>query len=246
MRRRSPLAIPWALAVLFLFVSFGSAFAQPKPKTREVTGAVVDADQKPVANATVTVGDGGPTATTAADGTFKLTGVATTNVVVEFKADGLSARTIPLLGAATALSLQVVLVKPQGPPPAATRSVAGVVTDGKRQPIAGARVVVRGTQLTATTAADGTFAIAGRRAGRRHARRRGGEPARRGVFGRRRQGCGRDRRGPARAGRRAGTAGADDAHRDRSRDRSRHEGAGRRRADPRARERRGVLHRGRR
>ncbi|NVB79128.1 MAG: SusC/RagA family TonB-linked outer membrane protein [Kofleriaceae bacterium] len=150
---------------LVLMVSFGSALAQPRPKGREVAGTVVDADQKPIANATVTVSDGGPSAVTAADGTFKLTGVATTNLVVEIKGDGFTTRTIPLLAAPTALSLQVVLVKPPPPAEAPQRTVAGVVTDGKRQPLADARVVVRGTQLTATTAADGTFAIAGVPAG---------------------------------------------------------------------------------
>jgi TonB-dependent starch-binding outer membrane protein SusC len=151
----------WAVAALVLLMSFGSAIAQPKPKGREVSGTVVDADQRPVANATVTVADGGPSATTGADGAFKLTGVATGNVIVEIKADGFTTRTIPLLAAATALSLQVVVVRPQAPAAAATRTIAGVVTDGNRQPLAGARVVVRDTQLSTTTAADGTFAIAG-------------------------------------------------------------------------------------
>ncbi len=152
-------SLAWAcLAFVVLFT--GHALAQPKPKGRELSGVVVDVDQKPLANATVTVGDGGPTATTGADGAFKLTGVATGNLVVEIKADGFTTRTIPVLAATTALSLQVVLVKPQVAPPA-TRTIAGVVTDGNRQPLAGARVTVKGTQLTATTAADGTFSITG-------------------------------------------------------------------------------------
>ncbi|HEY5951270.1 MAG TPA: carboxypeptidase regulatory-like domain-containing protein, partial [Kofleriaceae bacterium] len=161
MQRNRRGVFAWPIAVIFMLVSLGSAIAQPKPKGREVTGTIVDADQKPVAGATVSVSDGGPSATTGADGVFKLTGVATGNVVVEIKAEGFNARTIPLLAAATAVSLQVVLVKPQ--PPAATpmRTVAGVVTDGKRQPIAGARVTVHDTQLSATTGADGTFAING-------------------------------------------------------------------------------------
>src|SRR5690606_16578873 len=119
-----------------------------------------DAEQKPIANATVTVADGGPSATTGPDGAFKLVGVATGNIVVEINADGFTARTIPVLAATTPLSLQVVMVQPQVPG-TPTRTVAGVVTDGKRQPLAGARVTVRDTQLSATTEADGTFAIAG-------------------------------------------------------------------------------------
>jgi hypothetical protein len=136
-----------------------NVFAQPKPKGREVTGAVVDADQKPVANATVTVGDGGPSATTAADGTFKLTGVTTANGVVEIKADGFTTRTVPLLGATTAVSLQVVLVRPQAPPTAPPRMIAGVVTDANHQPLGGATVTVRGTQVSTTTEPDGTFVL---------------------------------------------------------------------------------------
>ncbi len=158
MPRRSPGLLPGAFVALIILFSLGSALAQPRPKGREVAGTVVDVDQQPVANATVTVGDGGPSATTGADGAFKLTGVATGNLVVEIKADGFTTRTIPVLAATTPLSLQVVLVKAALP---ATRTIAGVVTDGKHQPIAGATVNVRGTQLAATTAADGTFAIEG-------------------------------------------------------------------------------------
>lgn len=152
----------WTMVVCALLLVFTtSAFAQAKPKGREVSGAVFDADQKPVAGATVTVGDGGPSATTAADGTFKLTGVTTANSVVEIKADGFTTRTIPLLGATTALSLQVGLVKPQAAPTAPPRTIAGVVSDGNHQPLAGATVTVRGTQISTTTAPDGTFALTG-------------------------------------------------------------------------------------
>ncbi len=161
MRRRCRGVLIGAITALVLLVSFASALAQPRPKGREVAGTIVDVDQQPVANATVTVADGGPSATTAADGTFKLTGVATGNLVVEINADGFTTRTIPVLAAKTPLSLQVVLVKPQPPAAAATRTIAGVVTDGAHQPIAGATVTVQGTQLTTTTAADGTFAIPG-------------------------------------------------------------------------------------
>ena len=156
----------WTMVVCALLLVFtASAFAQPKPKGREVSGAVFDADQKPIAGATVTVGDGGPSTTTAADGTFKLTGVTTANGVVEIKAEGFTTRTIPLLGATTALSLQVGLVRPQAPPPAASRTISGVVTDGNHLPIPGAKVTVRGTQITTTTGPDGMFELTGVAAG---------------------------------------------------------------------------------
>ncbi|HEY5925153.1 MAG TPA: SusC/RagA family TonB-linked outer membrane protein [Kofleriaceae bacterium] len=146
---------------LFFAVTIGSAFAQPKPKGRDLVGNVVDADQKPVANATVTVTGGGPTATTAADGAFKLTGAGTGTLAIEIKADGFTSRTIPVLAGTTTLALQLVIVRPPAPAAAPTRTIAGVVTDGNRNPIAGARVSVRDSGLSATTAADGTFAITG-------------------------------------------------------------------------------------
>src|SRR5689334_2149327 len=42
----------------------------PAAKGRDITGAVVDVDGNPVASATVAVAGGGPTTTTAADGSF--------------------------------------------------------------------------------------------------------------------------------------------------------------------------------
>jgi TonB-linked SusC/RagA family outer membrane protein len=143
-----------------------TAFAQPaKGKGRDISGVVLDADNNPVANATVSVGGGGPSATTGADGSFKLPGVATSNVTIEVTADGYSAKAVPVLGAATALQLQVVVVKPQSaaPPPSAstTRSIGGVVTDAAHAPIANATVRVHGTQLGAVTGPDGAFTIPG-------------------------------------------------------------------------------------
>lgn len=161
MRRRSRGSFGWAVVLaLVMVVAAGSAFAQPKPKGRTLSGTVLDADQKPIANATVRVADGGPSATTGPDGAFELVGVATDNIVVEIAAEGFTTRTIPVLAATAPIALHVVLV-PQASPAPATRILAGVVTDGQGRPVSGARVTVRDTQLVATTAADGTFAIAG-------------------------------------------------------------------------------------
>jgi hypothetical protein len=162
MRRRahSTWWLVGCIQVLALLFASATGFAQPKPKGRDISGTVVDIDNKPVANATVAVA-GGPTATTAADGTFKLAGVATTNLTLDVTADGFTAKQTPVLGAATPLAVQIVLVKPPPPAGAETRMVAGVVGDGKRVPIAGAKVTVRGTALSTTTAPDGTFFIPG-------------------------------------------------------------------------------------
>ena len=69
----------FVLGLVFLAGASPAAFAQ-KPAVREISGVVVDVDGKPVANATVAVSGGGPTATTAADGTFKLANAAATNL----------------------------------------------------------------------------------------------------------------------------------------------------------------------
>jgi TonB-linked SusC/RagA family outer membrane protein len=145
-----------------LLFSF-AAHAQPgRAKGREVTGAVLDTDGNPIAGATVAV-EGGASATTAADGSFKLTGVATGNVAIAVTADGFTAKQVPVLGATTALQLQVVLVRPapKAPPPVETRMVGGVVSDGSHAPVGGATVRVHGTQIQGVTAADGSFSLPG-------------------------------------------------------------------------------------
>jgi len=155
-----PLGTVCALALMLL--SF-TAFAQPaKGKGREIVGTIVDVDSSPVANATVSIA-GGPTATTATDGSFKLTGVATTNLAIDVTADGFTAKQVPILAATTALQLQVVLVKPVvvAPPPVVTRMVGGVVSDAGHAPVAGATVRVHGTTIQAQTNADGSFTLPG-------------------------------------------------------------------------------------
>ena len=120
-------------------------------------------DTKPVANATVTVSGGGASATSAADGTFKLAGVATSNVALEVTAEGFTAKLIPVLDATTMLQLQVVLIRPApvAPLPAETRMVGGVVSDAAHAPIAGATVRVHGTDIQVITSADGSFTLPG-------------------------------------------------------------------------------------
>jgi len=154
-----------AMCVLALLLFPLIAHAQnPRPpaKGRDIAGAIVDIDANPVANATVAVSGGGPTATTGPDGSFKLTGVAATNVTIEITADGFTAKQVNVIGAATPLQLQVVIVKPAaGPPAGETRMIGGVVTDANHAPIAGAKVRVHGTSIETVTAADGTFTLPG-------------------------------------------------------------------------------------
>src|ERR1044071_3397851 len=151
------------LCVCALLLISSTSYSQPKGKTREISGTVVDVESQPVANATVTVSGGGPSAMTGTDGAFTLTAVATTNLTIEVTAEGFKARQIPVLGAATALSLQLVIAKPApvAPPPVETRMVGGVVSDGAHAPIAGATVRVHGGDIQAVTGADGSFTLPG-------------------------------------------------------------------------------------
>lgn len=144
------------LIALALLTSLG--LAQPAAGKREVSGSVVDVDGKPVANAAVTVEGGGSTTTTGADGTFKLS-VPTTNVTINVTANGFTERKVAVIGAKTALSMQLVLAPPPTPAPTPTRTIGGIVHDGNHAPIANATVRVTGTQLSATTDVDGTFSI---------------------------------------------------------------------------------------
>jgi TonB-dependent starch-binding outer membrane protein SusC len=150
-------------ALALLLFPFIAAAQNAKAKGRDIAGTVVDVDSHPVANATVTVAGGGPSATTGADGSFKLTGVATANLMIDVTADGFTSKQVPVLGAATALQLQIVVVKPvaAAPPPVETRMIGGVVSDASHAPLAGATVTVHGTQIQTVTAADGSFSLPG-------------------------------------------------------------------------------------
>lgn len=145
------------LIALALLTSLG--LAQPAAGKREVSGTVVDVDGKPIANAAVAV-EGGTSTTTGADGAFKQS-VPTTNLTINVTANGFTERKVMVIGAKTALSMQLVLAPPATAPPAPTptRTIGGVVQDGNRAPIANATVRISGTQLTATTDVDGTFSI---------------------------------------------------------------------------------------
>ena len=150
-----------ALCVLALMLVSRASSAQPA-KGREVSGVVSDVDGSPIANVTVAVSGGGPTTTTAADGSFKLS-VAPAALALEVTADGFTGRQVHLLPAATPLQLQLTLVKPAPPAsaPAATRMIGGVVSDPSHGPLAGATVRVHGTQIQTQTAADGSFTLPG-------------------------------------------------------------------------------------
>src|ERR1041384_5378343 len=86
-----------ALALLLLPIlhTSGAHAQNARPaKGRDINGTVVDVDSHPVSNATVAVAGGGPSATTGADGAFKLSGVATTNVMIDINAHGFTLKQV--------------------------------------------------------------------------------------------------------------------------------------------------------
>jgi TonB-linked SusC/RagA family outer membrane protein len=154
---------PLGSAVCVLAVMLVAATSQAQnARAREVSGIITDVDGTPVANVTVAVSGGGPTTTTGADGAFKLM-VPAANLTLDVSAEGFTSRQVRVTPAGTPLQLQLTLVK-TGPPAAApvdTRMIGGVVSDAGHAPIAGATVRVRGTQVQAQTAADGSFTLPG-------------------------------------------------------------------------------------
>src|SRR5690606_17589051 len=114
----------WAIAswIGLLLLCASTALAQQPAGTREISGTVVDEAGGPVENATVAVSEGGATATTAADGTFKLARVPATNLTIDVTAEGFTARQLTVLGARTALQLQVTVARPAPPAPPPTRT----------------------------------------------------------------------------------------------------------------------------
>ncbi|HMG19861.1 MAG TPA: carboxypeptidase regulatory-like domain-containing protein, partial [Kofleriaceae bacterium] len=120
---------------------------------------MVDANANPVANATVTVGGGGPSATTGADGGFKLSGVAPGDVTLNVTAPDQPATSVTITGDKVAVA---VTMGAGTAPPAApvTRTIKGKVLDPTtKEPIVAAQVQLVGTGTVVFTEADGAFTI---------------------------------------------------------------------------------------
>jgi len=148
------------VAAIAVLASSTAAFAQKK---RDISGTVVDASGAPVEGAIVAVADAATpnNASTDADGNFKLS-VPVVNLALTISADGYQPTQVEVIGAKTALQLQVVLAKPPPPAKDEARVVSGLVVDGDRNPIAGATVViVQEHPVTVLTDEDGTFSAAG-------------------------------------------------------------------------------------
>lgn len=104
------------------------AYAQPVIATRDIAGIVVDLEARRIGEAVVTASAGGPFATTASDGSFRLVGVGGAGVVLEVSASGFDSRRMPVHDHAPALQLTVML--------ASSRSASSATIEAYGAPVA--------------------------------------------------------------------------------------------------------------
>ena len=127
------------------------------PPAPSLKGKVVDATSNAaISGATITLGQ--VTKTTAADGTFEFTALTAGAFNLTVSATAYQSVTVTgsLVGGQNDIG-NVSLTKA-----VATSSISGIVADASTNaPIAGATVAVQGSALTATSGADGKYAIAG-------------------------------------------------------------------------------------
>ncbi|MEZ4361819.1 MAG: SusC/RagA family TonB-linked outer membrane protein [Kofleriaceae bacterium] len=98
---------------------------------------------------------------TIADGTVTVTKVPVKATVLEVRAEGYAPVDVQLKAGRGNTVFAATLVKQLPPPPPPTRTIAGLVRDAvSGKALAGATVVVQGTELSAQSDADGYFTIA--------------------------------------------------------------------------------------
>lgn len=136
-----------------------------EPENRIVTGLVEHATTGAVlAGATVSVVGTDLRVTTDADGFFILVNVPATNVELRVETAGFEPRVLIAPAGQGSVRIQLVPRDAQPPPEdrPATRAIAGRVTEQSTgEPIPGATVLVRGTDLAAITDEDGNYVIDG-------------------------------------------------------------------------------------
>ena len=127
--------------------------------TRTLTG-VITTDGGVVAGATITIKDKPLTATADANGAFTLAKAPVTDLVVQVAAEGFTAIEIPVKAGRGNTIFAASLSKVPPPPPPPTRAVTVLVRDSATGlGLANATIKVQGTEITATTDADGLFIL---------------------------------------------------------------------------------------
>lgn len=180
---RAPVEVRWALAML-LALGIGCQGSAGKngdpgtpgtpgtpgdpgpigptsPSTGTIAGSIKDASGAPLEGVSIDTNPASKTVTSAADGTFSLADVNMGSYAVTGSKSGYGPFTLANVGVAAGTTTNVSLVLQVAAN--APGSISGRVTDAKSPagPLAGVVVEVEGTELTATTAADGTYTISG-------------------------------------------------------------------------------------
>jgi iron complex outermembrane recepter protein len=129
--------------------------------TRTLTG-VITTDGGVVAGATIQIKDKPLTATADANGAFSLAKAPVTDLVIQVSAEGYVAVEIPVKAGRGNTIFAASLSKQLPPPPPPSRAVTVLVRDSATgQGLANATVKVQGTEITATTDADGLVILPG-------------------------------------------------------------------------------------
>ena len=142
-----------------------TAAVPPPPKVRVVSGLVRDTDGAPVVGAAITVQGMPGSVVTDEDGFFVLGNVPATNLVIEVSAANYAPTTAEILANQDATKVQLTSTStttPIEPPPATGgRQVSGTLSDTAGDPVIGAIVKVKGTELLAISDETGAFVIQG-------------------------------------------------------------------------------------
>ncbi|MHB1142347.1 MAG: carboxypeptidase regulatory-like domain-containing protein [Sulfuricaulis sp.] len=146
------------LGVLVLY----AASSNTAPTSLTLNGLVVDGvTRAPIAGATVTLVETGATATSGADGRFTFSGITLKNFTLATTASGYEPGTLAVSVSAFGQAEITVALAPPGTG-ATTSTLQGTVRDAQSgAPIAGARVSIDSTSLSAVADANGQYVLSG-------------------------------------------------------------------------------------
>jgi sugar lactone lactonase YvrE len=151
-----PAGVTGNLGVLVLY----AASSNTAPTSLTLNGFVVDGvTRAPVAGASVTLVETGATATSGADGRFTFSGITLKNFTLATTASGYESGTLVVSVSAFGQAEITVALAPPGTG-ATTSTLQGTVRDAQSgTPIAGARVSIDSTSLSAVADANGQYTL---------------------------------------------------------------------------------------
>jgi hypothetical protein len=141
-------------------LSLYAATTSAAPTTLTLMGTVIDGvSNQPLSGATITVGQ--TTVTSSATGQFTVSGLTSLTFNVSVSDTGYLARSFSGIASGFGQVSGTFALTPASSTPATTSTLAGLVLDASTQrPIAGALLSVANTNISATTAANGSYQLA--------------------------------------------------------------------------------------